>query len=137
MSRRELTEEQKEAARERSRKHYAANREKKLAYQRNYNKEYRQGIRRKRKDNDANGLSIIGWITIKYSGIPCMDCGGVFDWCAMDFDHRPDEEKEFAISRMSRYLATSERLSLIEKEIAKCDLVCSNCHRVRTKKRNV
>ena len=94
-----------------------------------YEKEYR-------KKAIEQGTSVQGWLINKYGGVPCMDCGGVFDFVAMDFDHRPEETKEFGIGTLGQYVATPERLAKVEKEIAKCDLVCSNCHRVRTKKRN-
>jgi hypothetical protein len=59
---------------------------------------------------------------------PCLDCGGRFHFVVMDFDHRDPLQKKFQISTMlgTRSWAT------IETEIAKCDLVCSNCHRLRT-----
>ena len=46
----------------------------------------------------------------------------------MDFDHRNPAEKEYFISKITR-TQSAER---IKKELAKCDLVCSNCHRERT-----
>lgn len=59
---------------------------------------------------------------------PCTDCGKTFRPCVMDFDHRPGEEKLHDISRIYNFLSKS----MLLKEIAKCDLVCANCHRVRT-----
>ena len=59
---------------------------------------------------------------------PCMDCGGVFPPCVMDFDHRDPSTKVCKVS--SLVYSGSEQLLL--DEIAKCDLVCSNCHRIRT-----
>ena len=56
---------------------------------------------------------------------PCMDCGVNYPSYVMDFDHR--ENKEFDISLSHR---VSE--ARLEAEIAKCDIVCSNCHRIRT-----
>lgn len=71
--------------------------------------------------------------------VPCADCGGTFDPICMDFDHRPGEEKCFAIARSVDThfnLRTGPRPSLL-LEIQKCDIVCSNCHRIRTyRKRN-
>lgn len=61
---------------------------------------------------------------------PCLDCGGSFPPECMDFDHRPGEVKVSAVSAL--YTCS---MSHIEAEIAKCDLVCANCHRTRTKKR--
>lgn len=60
---------------------------------------------------------------------PCMDCGQQYPWYVMDFDHRGDEPKEFGLARAR---ACVTRLAA---EIAKCDLVCSNCHRTRTWRR--
>lgn len=61
---------------------------------------------------------------------PCMDCRGRFPPEAMDFDHRPGEIKRTT-------LAAANRLgrATILAEVAKCDLVCANCHRIRTRKR--
>lgn len=60
---------------------------------------------------------------------PCYDCGGMFPPECMDFDHLRD--KKFTIGQ-----ATCRPLEELRQEIDKCQLVCSNCHRVRTKNRN-
>lgn len=61
---------------------------------------------------------------------PCTDCGSSFNPWQMHWDHLRD--KEFNISSgMFRY--SWERVLL---EIAKCELVCANCHADRTYKRN-
>lgn len=62
----------------------------------------------------------------------CQDCGNFFHWTAMDFDHRGD--KIISISTMS---VSSYSIEKILNEVNKCDLVCSNCHRVRTYQRGV
>jgi len=61
---------------------------------------------------------------------PCMDCKGTFPPYVMDYDHRPGEQKLFNVG-----MKYTKSLSVILAEIAKCDLVCSNCHRVRTHNR--
>jgi len=58
---------------------------------------------------------------------PCTDCGGTFDPVCMDFDHRDGTDKVADIARMIGY----GRQTLLA-EIAKCDLVCANRHRIRT-----
>ncbi len=68
----------------------------------------------------------------EYKNKPCADCGGTFHFSAMDFDHRPNTKKLKEISRAIHLGWSWER---IEKEIAKCDIVCANCHRVRSWKR--
>jgi hypothetical protein len=45
----------------------------------------------------------------------------------MDFDHRPDEEKLFDVG--TGLLYSKEK---VLAEIAKCDLICACCHRIRT-----
>jgi hypothetical protein len=58
--------------------------------------------------------------------VPCADCGGVFDPVCMDFDHRPGTAKLFTIG------STRVALDVLYAEMKKCDVVCSNCHRIRT-----
>lgn len=60
-----------------------------------------------------------------------MDCGGTFDPVCMDFDHRPGELKLFNIAAWRQYSAKVTTAKLLT-EIAKCDVVCANCHRLRT-----
>lgn len=59
---------------------------------------------------------------------PCADCGKYFPHFVMDFDHLGDD-KEYLISSM---VGSGYGITTIQKEIDKCELVCSNCHRVRT-----
>jgi len=59
---------------------------------------------------------------------PCADCGIKYPYYVMDFDHVEGEEKRGA---MSRFLKRHSRRALLV-EIAKCEVVCSNCHRERT-----
>ena len=60
-------------------------------------------------------------------GAPCSDCGGSFHFSQMEFDHLRD--KDAAVSRLANAPATLRRLA---EEIDKCELVCANCHRLRT-----
>lgn len=48
----------------------------------------------------------------------------------MQWDHLPGQEKLGEISRLS----TGAR-AVILREIAKCELVCANCHALRTARR--
>jgi hypothetical protein len=61
--------------------------------------------------------------------VPCQDCGGVFEPHQLDFDHRDPSAKSFRLTSGSAMLASPARL---RAEVAKCDVVCANCHRVRT-----
>jgi hypothetical protein len=60
----------------------------------------------------------------------CVDCGYKKHAVALDFDHLPGFEKTAAVSNLLS--CTRER---ILAEIAKCEVVCANCHRVRTANR--
>lgn len=60
---------------------------------------------------------------------PCADCGGTFPPECMDFDHVRGR-KLLCIGQS--WNLSAERL---EREIAKCEVVCANCHRIRTGKR--
>lgn len=58
---------------------------------------------------------------------PCLDCGVKYHFSAMEFDHLPEHPKRFELSEGYRY-----SIRTLEAEIAKCELVCANCHRYRT-----
>lgn len=59
---------------------------------------------------------------------PCADCGIKYPPYVMDFDHRDPSEKVADLATFSRCAGRDRVLA----EIAKCDVVCSNCHRERT-----
>lgn len=62
---------------------------------------------------------------------PCTDCGNCFNPVAMDYDHINPSNKKINISKMMNAYSWER----IQEEIAKCELVCANCHRVRTHER--
>lgn len=63
---------------------------------------------------------------------PCTDCGLFYPWYVMQFDHLGD--KLDGVAKLVSNAASRERIMI---EIAKCELVCSNCHCVRTHERRV
>jgi len=62
----------------------------------------------------------------------CFDCGYNAHPAALDFDHLEEDSKIRSISDMIRAGASWTELG---KEIDKCDIVCANCHRIRTYER--
>jgi len=60
---------------------------------------------------------------------PCADCGGTYPYFAMQFDHRPGTQKLFVLSSNMR-----KTFMAIAEEIKKCDVVCTNCHLIRTQR---
>lgn len=61
-----------------------------------------------------------------YKDKPCTDCGVQYPYYVMQFDHLDGDDKLGAIGRMSWSYVK------LEQEVAKCDVVCANCHAVRT-----
>lgn len=61
---------------------------------------------------------------------PCADCGVSYPYYVMDLDHL-GEDKTMIVSKLVNFGATGRVL----EEIAKCEAVCSNCHRARTWRR--
>jgi hypothetical protein len=55
----------------------------------------------------------------------CVDCGE-HDPVVLDFDHRHDKRGSVAA------LAYHCGEATLDREIAKCDVRCANCHRMRT-----
>ena len=64
---------------------------------------------------------------------PCADCKLLFPHYVTDYDHREGVEKVYVISKIIFWHGRAK----VMEEIAKCDLVCSNCHRIRTHERRV
>lgn len=54
----------------------------------------------------------------------CVDCGYSEHHAALDFDHIKDE-KSFNV-------CNAKSITSAKVEIRKCEVVCSNCHRIRT-----
>lgn len=68
------------------------------------------------------------WVKKYKESHPCTDCKGFFQACQMQFDHLPGYEKKQNISQM----VARRALNVVQEEIAKCELVCANCHALRT-----
>lgn len=62
---------------------------------------------------------------------PCMDCGQFYPYYVMHFDHI--FEKSNSIANMVR---ASHSIKRLQQEIDGCELVCSNCHAIRTFERS-
>ncbi len=62
---------------------------------------------------------------------PCKDCDVKYPYYVMDFDHLDESTKVKDIN----FLSSTGRIGTLKQEIVKCEVVCANCHRVRTHKR--
>jgi hypothetical protein len=93
------------------RRHYYANKEKYL------------------EKNRKRRLKIREYVNAIKASTPCTDCDISYPYYVMDFDHLRD--KTDLIGKFVR----GSNLSGLKLEIAKCEVVCANCHRIRTHKR--
>lgn len=82
---------------------------------------------------------ILREIIMVAKSVPCPDCKGyfpAFNFTVMQFDHVPERGiKKFEIGPILRRPTFPCSPELLKTEIAKCDVVCSNCHDIRTAQR--
>jgi hypothetical protein len=94
--------------------HYAANRQR-----------YIDAARRRKLGLVAER---IGYLVAYLREHPCADCGET-DPVVLEFDHLRD--KKFGVAQGLR----DRKWQSVLDEMAKCEVVCANCHRRRTAKR--
>ena len=99
-----------------SKRHYEANKEKII----------KRSKKRNIRQRDKNRLYVEN--IKKQSG--CVDCGES-NHLVLDFDHIEDNKYK-CISNM---VYESYSIKTIQKEIDKCEVRCSNCHRIITHNR--
>lgn len=98
------------------------------------NPDKKEAYRRQSREKNRKQRGAIYDLLAKIKSEPCGDCGGRFDPECMDFDHRDASTKKAAVARIVANWPIEE---IVLNEVAKCDLVCANCHRLRTKKRRL
>lgn len=95
--------------------HYISNKDAYLGRAKATNKEYTDWYRSLKDDKE------------------CTDCKVRYPYYVLEWDHLPGTEKEMTPANAKRsYTPRTELL----KELEKCELVCANCHRIRTHKRH-
>lgn len=62
---------------------------------------------------------------------PCTDCGQKYHFAAMQWDHLPGCNK---VGNLAKLIQSGSKKAILE-EVAKCELVCANCHAIRTWRR--
>jgi hypothetical protein len=62
----------------------------------------------------------------------CVDCKQKYPHFMLQFDHLPQYEKLDVVANIARRYSWEKAL----KEIEKCEIVCANCHSIRTWERN-
>jgi hypothetical protein len=58
----------------------------------------------------------------------CFDCGQDYPHYVLEFDHLPEFKKFGVVSHILKKYGPDKAW----EEIAKCDVVCSNCHKIRS-----
>jgi hypothetical protein len=112
--------------------------EERKAQKRDYDKKYSQKYRENNLEQTReasrkaakNARQTKREMIAAIKNVPCMDCGIKYPPYVMDFDHVRGE-KEFTIARK----AHGRTVETLLNEISKCEIVCSNCHRIRTHER--
>jgi hypothetical protein len=59
----------------------------------------------------------------------CVDCGYKSNVIALEFDHLPEHPLKARIANLFK-------MEDINAEMEKCEVVCANCHKIRTAQRN-
>lgn len=87
----------------------------------------------KRRAERANQKAKIHGIIRKAKSVPCADCKVQYPYYVMQFDHLPgtSHSKEFKLGLRSQNVSVSK----VVAEIAKCEVVCANCHAERSYQR--
>jgi hypothetical protein len=96
----------------------------KAAQQRSYIKTQPARMQKQRR----NRRVMLDYVAKVKTDTPCADCENFYHHSVMDFDHLPKFKKVAHVS----VLARRNNWELLLSEIAKCDVVCANCHRIRT-----
>src|SRR5438105_15906770 len=102
--------------------------ERKRAYQRAHYHAHKEMWRRKRMRYEAKIRTLI----LVAKDRPCADCGGRWHPLVMEFDHLPGTAKR---ANLGDALARKFGRATVRAEIAKCEVVCPTCHRIRTLRR--
>jgi len=96
-------------------------------YMKRYGARWAKANPEKRKEVEANYRKRRQALIDILKSEPCTDCGKTFLPCAMDFDHVRGKKKASI-----KDLTNGASMEALLAEIRKCELVCSNCHRIRT-----
>lgn len=82
-------------------------------------------------ENNARYTARAREVVRQAKSVPCAECGRTFPPVVMDFDHVRGEK----LLDVSQLVKRTPSLRRLLAEIAKCEVVCANCHRIRTVRR--
>lgn len=82
------------------------------------------------RKNKVNKKKVRKILSEYKESFPCTDCKNYFPYYVMDFDH----VNGIKLDNVARFI-NDGRTNKAKEEMLKCELVCANCHRIRTYKR--
>ena len=103
----------------------------KVAYDREWYARNREGHLRRVRELNAAARERNARLVAAAKRTPCADCGGRYPAHILEFDHVRGD-KRAAVSELAALPASPHTL---REEMAKCEVVCANCHRDRTHRR--
>lgn len=89
---------------------------------------YRRNVETRKKQIRERESEIIDWFRAFKRTLHCEECH-VSDWRCLDFHHIDPSKKEFVMANL--WHRGYSRIRILE-EIAKCQVLCANCHRIKT-----
>lgn len=95
------------------------------AVQKAWTKRNREWVNNNRQERSRKRKKLL----MVEKGNQCCVCGLKYDGTngsVFDFHHRDPSEKEFSIA--GNY--NNKKLEVLQEELVKCDMLCSNCHRI-------
>lgn len=96
---------------------------------REYQKEYMRKWYEKNKAKHisyvrARDKKILDWLKEYKSTLKCEECSENHPAC-LEFHHINSKDKKFSVGRIKDFMSWK----LLKAEIAKCRVLCANCHR--------
>lgn len=98
-------------------------------YQREHYQKHKNEYIARARAREVKFREVVKNVIRDAKAIPCADCTVEYPYYVMQFDHL--DNKEFNIANFRATWSLKRLLA----EIAKCDVVCANCHAERTYQR--
>lgn len=80
----------------------------------------------RKKHQDRKHKEHRAWLAALKVALGCVDCGYKENHLALDFDHVR------GVKKMNLSCMGMHNRNLVFEELAKCDVRCANCHRIKT-----
>jgi predicted transcriptional regulator len=85
----------------------------------------------KKKKGTYQSLDFLEELQSFKEGMGCFDCKTMYPHYVLEFDHMPEFKKIDNVYRVYKKFGRDKAW----QEVAKCDVVCANCHKIRTYQR--